>query len=105
MVELVERGVRGGGAGGVAKVGIAPERCPGEEPGEALGQLELTSTGGVGTVRGPADRRVQPVTAPCQRAEELDGPRLPSRDVGGELLDQSERPLAAAVVDRIGDVE
>jgi len=71
-MELVERRVRGRGAGGVAQVGVPPERCPRQQPDEALRQLQAAGARRIGAVRRPPDRRVEAVPAPREHAEELD---------------------------------
>ncbi len=53
-------------------------------------------------------RRLRPevleVLRPAEQLEELDRVNGPAGDVPRELLEHRQRPLAAAVVDRLGDV-
>src|SRR6185503_7745431 len=51
------------------------------------------------------DRRIEAVAGAGQEVKELDNADAPSRDVGGEFFEQTDRALAAAIVDGLADVD
>ncbi len=76
----------------------------GQRPDQALRQLQQT-----GVALSPAAMRRSAGSSPCRvrpsRRKNSTTLRVPAGDVGGDLLQDRHRALAAAVVDRLGDVE
>jgi hypothetical protein len=101
--EFVERGAALTCAVDVAQVSEAADRTAGQRSDQALRPLQLAKVGG--RSRRWTDRWVQPVAAARQSAEELDPLGVPAADIRGDLFQDAERALAAAVIDRIGDIE
>jgi len=95
------RAIAGAGdAGADAKIGVgavgddrAGGVTGGGRPGWRIGD------------EGVADRRIELVAGAAEAAEELDRARITAGDVGDQLLEQAKRAGAAAVVDRLGDIE
>jgi hypothetical protein len=103
VVELVEGRARFAGAVDVAQVRKAADVREGERPHQAFGLVQRRQLAAGRADR--ADRRVEAVAGAAEPAEELHHLGVPAGDVVGQLLQQADGALAAAVTDRVGDVE
>src|SRR5262249_45901307 len=82
----------------VTQVSVAAHRRAGRGPDEAF-ELDGFDTG-----TRARDRRIEIVPRPRQPAEELDHAHVTARDIRGQLLEQPDGALAAAIIDGLGDV-
>ena len=117
MEVLVEGRVGEGGAVCGAQVGEAAHRRLGQRSdealvGEQLGGLTLVCRGaGAARLRqrciewARAHGRIEPVTRAADPPKALDDVGLPPGHVAGDLLEHRQRALAAAVMDRLCDLQ